>query len=174
MVWDQERTQMNERAGVCLPGYSFNCAHFCSLMLLTVSLLTLIILLLTPAFPGSTASVSCCTCISCLLKQTPCESLGSLPLLAFPGKVPLCFKRANSPGSVTANKHIPFKEIFILSFSCWLNDFWKDIQVNPMIYLIQFMCYGSEKVTLIIILKLPPSYESSKILTSKQHGYASL
>lgn len=51
------------------------------------------------------------------------------------------------------------------------NDFPKDIRVNPMIYLIQFMCYGSEKVTCIVILKLPPSYKSPKNLTRKQHSY---
>lgn len=52
-------------------------------------------------------------------------------------------------------------------------DFSKVIQANPMIYLIHFMCYGSEKVTFIVILKLPPSYKSTKILTRKQHSYIS-
>lgn len=53
------------------------------------------------------------------------------------------------------------------------NDFSKDIQVNPMIYLIQLMCYGSEKVTLIITLKLPPSYKGTKNLTRKQDSFTS-
>lgn len=69
------------------------------------------------------------------------------------------------------NKPIFFKQIIPLSFLCWC---WLRMIFQKMIYLIQFMCYGSEKVTFIIILKLAPSYKSTENLTRKQHSFTSV